>query len=342
MSILFSVNPSIEVSFISFGGGRQAGTDSSCCNQLLLFTFPLTTAASKPAQCINTRDPPQSLRTEEISQMRWNSFKDPRGIQSTYFKLNLLVIQEASGSNMSHLSTVWLGYLVFSSLTSLDFLTFYCDTSQQTDQLLPLVLRQKNPRESHVDFLHAQTQMPLWSKSSPQSAFSSLTSSSWARLPSPPSWFPPRWANLPRATRGPRCHVQTKRRGNLARRALTHTRLLIWGWRGTVDIKHCLIRLAWLRWESLMRNGVMTTNIWSPAAPNKTCRYNQGSGSSQTHTEENVRESKFNTTEEEWQCRFTSKIMGATISSFLDVPGPIVTEVVSKGWHTHTHTQRPQ
>lgn len=50
--------------------------------------------------------------------------------------------------------------------------------------ILPHVLKQKNPHESPIDSPDAETQTPLLSKP-PQSAFSSLTSSSWApALPS--------------------------------------------------------------------------------------------------------------------------------------------------------------
>lgn len=88
--------------------------------------------------------------------------------------------------------------------------------------IVPHVHKQKNPLVSPVDSPDAQTQMPLWSEP-PQSAFSSLASSSWAQPHPLPQWIPLPWAILPWATRGPRCHHWTRRRGNLSRRALTHT-----------------------------------------------------------------------------------------------------------------------
>lgn len=54
----------------------------------------------------------------------------------------------------------------------------------QLCRILPHVLKQKNPHESPVDSPDAETQTPL-SSDPPQSAFSSLTSSSWAQ-PLPP------------------------------------------------------------------------------------------------------------------------------------------------------------
>lgn len=55
--------------------------------------------------------------------------------------------------------------------------------------ILTHVLKQKKPHESPVDSPDAQTQMPLSSKP-PQSAFSFLTSSSWAQACPTPSGFP--------------------------------------------------------------------------------------------------------------------------------------------------------
>lgn len=53
----------------------------------------------------------------------------------------------------------------------------------------PTCPQTKEPQESPADCPDAETQMPLSSKP-PQSAFSSLTSSSWAHTRPPSQWIP--------------------------------------------------------------------------------------------------------------------------------------------------------